>query len=195
MPLLPDEEPLGFGRAVNQTAVRSLFILMTSMAIAEEGSRRSEAESVLRLAAPRLLAIAAVIVGSVAEAEDVLQDVMIAAWRAWDRIHAPARRDAWLTRICVRESVHHGQKLRSRWLHEDNIDLRRSGSPPTQPDADWDGAFAVLSRQQRAVVVLHFYYGYTLDECSRLMGCRPGSARQHLARALRHLREVMNDAV
>lgn len=168
---------------------------MASMAIAEEGSRRSEAEPILRLAAPRLLAIAAVIVGSSTDAEDVVQEVMIAAWRAWDRLRVPASRDAWLTRICVRESVHHGQKLRSRWLHEDVIDDHRTGSSLSEPDANWDGAFAMLSRQQRAVVALHFYYGYTLDECSRLMGCRPGSARQHLARALSHLREVMNDAV
>jgi RNA polymerase sigma-70 factor (ECF subfamily) len=57
-----------------------------------------------------------------------------------------------------------------------------------------DGAFAALSRQQRAVVVLHYLYGYTLDECSQYMGCRPGSARQHLARALSRLRETLNDA-
>jgi RNA polymerase sigma factor (sigma-70 family) len=54
-------------------------------------------------------------------------------------------------------------------------------------------AFAVLSRQQRAVIVLHYLYGYTLDECSEYMGCRPGSARQHLARALSRLRENLND--
>ena len=112
-----------------------------------------------------------------------------------ERLRDPARREAWLTRICVRESVHYGQRLRSRRLHEAVIDDRSASSVPAQLDTDWDGAFAVLSRQQRAVVVLHFYYGYTLDECSRFMGCRPGSARQHLARALRHLREVMNDGI
>jgi RNA polymerase sigma-70 factor, ECF subfamily len=169
-------------------------MLMTSMAIAGEGSRRNEAEPILRGATPRLLAIASIIVGSSTDAEDVVQEVMIAAWRSWDRLRDPASRDAWLTRICVRESVHHGQKLRSRWLHEEVIDDRIIGAS-LEPETNWDGAFRALSRQQRAVVALHFYYGYTLDECSRLMGCRPGSARQHLARALRHLREVMNDAV
>jgi RNA polymerase sigma-70 factor, ECF subfamily len=170
-------------------------MLMTAMAIAEEGSRRDEAEPILRLAAPRLLAIASVIVGSSTDAEDVVQEVMIAAWRAWDRLREAASRDAWLTRIGVRECVHHGQTLRSRWLHEEVIDDRSIGASPPERETNWDGAFDALSRQQRAVVTLHFYYGYTLDECGRLLGRRPGSARQHLARALRHLREVMNDAV
>jgi len=169
-------------------------MLMASMALVEEGSRRSEAESVLRLAAPRLLAIAAIILGNSNDAEDVVQEVMIAAWRAWDRLREPASRDAWLTRICVRESVHHGQRLRARWQREAVIDDRRARAPSIAQHDNWDDAFALLSRQQRAVVVLHFYYGYTLDECSRFMGCRPGSARQHLARALRHLREAINDA-
>ena len=120
---------------------------------------------------------------------------MIAAWRGWDRLREAASRDAWLTRICVRESVHHGQRLRARWEHEAVIDHRRAGAPSIQPNGTWDDAFALLSRQQRAVVVLHYYYGYTLNECSRFMGCRPGSTRQHLARALRRLREVMNDGV
>jgi RNA polymerase sigma factor (sigma-70 family) len=169
-------------------------MLMMSMAIADQGSRRAEAEPVFRTAAPRLLAIAAVIVGNQADAEDVVQDAMILAWRAWDRLRDPARRDAWLTRICVRESVNHGKRLRVRWLHESVIDERLAGPSPAGSETAWDGAFSGLSRQQRAVVVLHYEYGYTLDECAHLMGCRPGSARQHLARALNHLREVLSDA-
>src|SRR5207253_10799386 len=50
-------------------------------------------------------------------------------------------------------------------------------------------SFRGLTRQQRAVVALHYQYGYTLDECAGLMGCRPGTARSHLARALQTPRE------
>jgi RNA polymerase sigma-70 factor, ECF subfamily len=167
---------------------------MASMAVVEEEPIDAEVEAAFRRAAPRLLAIAAVIVGNSADAEDVVQDAMIAAWRRWDRIRDPARRDAWLTRICVRESVHRGRKLRLRWMQEGAIDDRLAGPSSAQSETSWDGAFALLSRRQRAVVVLHYSYGYTLDECSRFMGCRPGTARQHLARALSHLRETLNDA-
>src|SRR5580704_12895579 len=158
-----------------RTPANPSLSLMASMAIADEASTGADVESAFRRAAPRLLAIAAVIVGNPADAEDVVQDAMIAAWRGWDRIRDPARRDAWLTRICVRESVNHGRRLRLRWLREGAIDDRLAGSPPAQPETSWDAAFALLSRRQRAVVVLHYSYGYTLDECSRFMGCRPGT--------------------
>jgi RNA polymerase sigma factor (sigma-70 family) len=165
---------------------------MTLTTTAGAGATRQEADPVLRAAVPRLLAIAAVIVGSSADAEDVVQEVMVAAWRAWDQLRDPQRREAWLTRICVRESVRSGRKRRARFLREESIDDRVSAAPATPSEMNWDAAFSGLSRQQRAVVALHFSHGYTLDECARLMGCRPGSARQHLARALRHLREVMH---
>jgi RNA polymerase sigma-70 factor (ECF subfamily) len=164
---------------------------MTLTTTASAGTTRQEADTALRASAPRLIKIAAVIVGSSADAEDVVQEVMVAAWRAWDQLRDPQRREAWLTRICVRESVRQGRRRRARFLREESIDDRVS-APADTPGMNWDAAFAGLSRQQRAVVVLHFSYGYTLDECAHFMGCRPGSARQHLARALRHLREVLH---
>ena len=59
---------------------------------------------------------------------------------------------------------------------------------------DFDNAFGCLSPLQRAAFVLHFHDGYTLDECGRLLGCRPGTARSHLGRAVAKLRKEFADA-
>ncbi|MGH7687539.1 MAG: RNA polymerase sigma factor [Candidatus Dormibacteria bacterium] len=102
------------------------------------------------------------------------------------------RREAWLTRICVRQSLRNALRLRTRRAREVGISDDATGSLDGGDEAiRWHEAFQRLSRRQRAVVVLHYHYGYTLDECAELMGCRPGSARQHLARALRRLREKL----
>lgn len=163
------------------------------MVMGEEAHEALTAAEQLRAAAPRMLAVASVILGNPHDAEDAVQDAMLAAWRHWDQLRDPSRRAAWLMRICVRESLRHG-RLRAV-LGRREVGVRHEPALTT-PDGDsrrWDEAFASLSRQQRAVVVLHYQYGYTLDECSVLMRCRPGSARQHLARALRRLRESWND--
>jgi DNA-directed RNA polymerase specialized sigma24 family protein len=41
------------------------------------------------------------------------------------------------------------------------------------------------------VITLHYHFGYSLDECASLMGCRPGTARSHLGRALAMLRRKL----
>ncbi len=63
-----------------------------------------------------------------------------------------------------------------------------------EPDLDLDRCYRRLSRQQRAVVTLHYQYGYTIDECATLIGCQPGTARSHLARALASLRKELEHA-
>jgi DNA-directed RNA polymerase specialized sigma24 family protein len=75
-------------------------------------------------------------------------------------------------------------------------------SPTAAPDRpildgwslDFDKAFRRLSPPQRAAFLLHFHYGYTLDECAGLLGCRPGTARSHLGRAVAKLRKEFADA-
>lgn len=143
----------------------------------------------LRAAAPRLLGIASVILGNAHDAEDAVQETMFAAWRKWDQLREPSRRDAWLTRICVRESLRFGRRRSLRGRREVAIGASLAHQVGASETAVWTEALARLSRRQRAVVVLHYHHGYTLDECAALIRCRPGSARQHLARALRRLRQ------
>jgi RNA polymerase sigma factor (sigma-70 family) len=56
-------------------------------------------------------------------------------------------------------------------------------------DTDLVRALAGLSAKQRAVIGLHYMYGYTLDECAPIMGCGRGTVRTHLSRALDTLKE------
>jgi RNA polymerase sigma-70 factor (ECF subfamily) len=66
------------------------------------------------------------------------------------------------------------------------------GHDPEPFDPELARAFDGLTSQQRAVVMLHYFFGYSLDESAEIMGCRPGTARSHLHRALVALREVMS---
>lgn len=68
-------------------------------------------------------------------------------------------------------------------------------APATDPaDPDLDRACRRLSARQRAVITLHYHFGYSLDECAALMGSRPGTVRSHLNRALEALRRELRDA-
>jgi RNA polymerase sigma factor (sigma-70 family) len=52
---------------------------------------------------------------------------------------------------------------------------------------------ARLSARQRAAVVLRFYEQATEREIAEALGCRPGTVKSLLHRALTHLREELQD--
>ena len=119
------------------------------------------------------------------------------AWRSWEKARNREQPGPWLTRICVNHCVRRRGLLRRRWntiSYEDAADVARAPAPFTGHMLDLDAAYRKLSVQQRAVVALTYHHGYTVDESAALMGCAPGTARSHLARALATLRRELGDA-
>jgi RNA polymerase sigma factor (sigma-70 family) len=157
----------------------------------------AEYQAVLSREGRKLYALALSVLGDRAEAEDALQETMERAWRSWDQLRQPERRGSWLATICVRRSLalRHRLRLRRRDAAVDAPDTPELAAVVVPGgDIDLTRALRTLSRQQRAVVALHYIYGYTLDDCAPVMGCSPGSVRTHLSRALATLRERLGDA-
>ena len=142
-----------------------------------------------------LYRIALAIVDDPGEAEDVVQETIIIAWRRWSSL-ADLANPWWLTRVCVRQCVRRRRFLRRRtfWTPE-----QWSGASSQDPDfagalLDLHRAYGHLSPSQRAVVTLHLRDGLTVNECAALLGIRPGTARSHLGRGLSKLRRELRDA-
>ncbi|MEA2647544.1 MAG: hypothetical protein QOE92_2627 [Chloroflexota bacterium] len=149
-----------------------------------------EYDDAVRASTGPLFAMAFTILRDRGEAEDAVQATMENAWRAWGSLRDPARRRAWLRRICVRECLRSRRRL-ALWSTTAR-EPEAAGEAWADNDIDLDAAYRSLSRQQRAVVTLHYQHGYPLDECADLMGCRPGTARSHLARALASMRKELS---
>lgn len=136
-----------------------------------------------------LFSLAFTILGDRQEAEDAVQDTLELAWKSWSKLRDPERRSSWLKQICL----HRCLRVRRRFhgivfLTEQDADPRTTYGG----DPDLDRVFQRLSPRQRAVLTLHYQYGYQLDECAALLACRPGTARSHLARALTLLRKELS---
>jgi RNA polymerase sigma factor (sigma-70 family) len=122
-------------------------------------------------------------------AQDAVQETFERAWRSRSTLK-DSDPGPWLTRICVNRCL----TLRRRLLARKTVALGDSVAAQSRtPNLDLDRAYLSLSPRQRAVISLHYRFGFPLDEVAVLMTLQPGTVRSHLARALAKLREGLAD--
>lgn len=152
-------------------------------------------ETLVREESRRLFSIAYSILRDFGEAEDAVQATLVKAWRDWNWKSGGSPPPAWLTRVCVNECLNRRRSaLRRLQVGLRAVDRQARQDIPPSTSLDLARAYSKLTKRQRASVALHYYHGYTLDECAALLGRSPGTVRSHLARALERLRhEVSGD--
>lgn len=145
-------------------------------------------DAVLAEETDRLFGLAYSILRDRQEAEDAVQETMVLAWKSWDTLRDTSQRSAWLRTICLRRCLRLRRRLIARRQSREELSDSHATVNADHDLATVDTRYQKLSRQQRAVVVLHYHYGYSLDECADLLKSRPGTVRSHLNRALEKLR-------
>lgn len=136
----------------------------------------------------RLLALARSIVADV-EAEDVVQDALLTAWRKLGSLRDAAAFDAWLTRIVANAAV--GRARRRRFFAPiDGIEVAAPRGA-VEERIDVSRLLRRLAPRQRAVLHLTAVEGLTDSEIGRVLGITPSSVRVHRLRARKRLEETV----
>lgn len=143
---------------------------------------------------PRLRRIAYRMLGSVAEAEDVVQN----AWLRWSSADRPGVREpaAWLTRTVTRLALDVLKSARARretytgtWLPEPLVDDAAAGFGDDALGTALMVALERLSPLERAAFILHDVFGVELNEVATTLAREPAAVRQLASRARAHVRE------
>jgi RNA polymerase sigma-70 factor, ECF subfamily len=144
---------------------------------------------------PRLYRVARGILRDPARAEDATQQALLDAWRYLARLREPARFEGWTYRLVVHACYAEARRC-TRWLPEAAI--RGPQEPRTQDEVglvddrdQLERAFARLSPEHRAVVVLHHLVGLPLVEVAETLGIRAGTAKSRLHRAMAEIRAAI----
>ncbi|KJY42752.1 RNA polymerase sigma24 factor [Streptomyces sp. NRRL B-1568] len=144
---------------------------------------------------PLLFTIAYEILGSAADAEDVVQDSYV-RWHGVNREDVEHPR-AYLVRTVTRQALNHLRSARRR--REDYVGPWLPEPVRTTPDASEDAALAesvsmamllvleTLSPDERAVFVLREVFGYSHREVADLVGKAETTVRQIAHRAREHV--------
>jgi RNA polymerase sigma-70 factor (ECF subfamily) len=145
-------------------------------------------------AGDRLYAVARLILRSADLAEDAVQEALVRAWQQLPSLRDPDRLDAWLHRLVVNACADQGRQLR-RWSQQVRpLQLDAAISDDTGSVADreqLERGFSRLKPEQRAVVVLHYYSGFSAAEIARMLGIPEGTARSRLYYATTALRAAL----
>src|SRR5262245_34304109 len=152
-------------------------------------------EELTRVAIRRLFVVARLILRDDLKAEDATQEALTAAWRRLPRLRDPDRFGPWLHRLlvnaCYEELRRHRRwSARLRTLPVDGPSIPDSTLTIDDRDAI-DRAFARLTPQHRAVVVLHLYAGLPLTEVADVVGVPLGTVKSRLHYATKTLRAAI----
>ena len=150
---------------------------------------------------PVAFAIAYRMLGSVSEAEDVVQEALLRVHQALDAGEHIASPRAFVATVTTRRAINELKSARARreqyvgeWLPEPII--TDGQDDPARHAEMWDSlslAMLVLleslSPEQRAVLLLHDVFGYGYPEIAGIVGKSEDNVRQLASRARRHVEE------
>jgi len=130
--------------------------------------------------------------------EEVYNDVMLTVWEKANSFRGASKVSTWIFGIAYRTRLAHNRK-ESRHKHnksdefvinagvEDETTLENQ----TSSSETLRAALAELSEQHRSVIVLAYFYGYSTQEISDILGCPKNTVKTRLFHARKKLKTTL----
>jgi RNA polymerase sigma-70 factor (ECF subfamily) len=149
------------------------------------------------------LRLARAIVDSPADAEDVVQEAFVSAWRNLPRLREPDRFDAWFGRILVNTARTHIRRrgsVRPISIDRRHVDDGREDDTPGQHDPGLESvvssdalsrAINRLTTDQRSILALHHLEERPVAQIATVLGIPVGTAKWRLHAARQALERAL----
>jgi RNA polymerase sigma-70 factor (sigma-E family) len=140
-----------------------------------------------------LVRTAALLLGRIEGAEDLVQDALVRLYRHWDRVTRDGDPDAYLHRIMTNLVV-------DGWRRKRPV-VSVAAVPDVAEPADESlpqrdivlRALAQLGRRQRAALVLRYWHDWSVERTAATLGCSPGNVRALTSNGLARLRVLLDE--
>jgi len=148
--------------------------------------------------------------GNASDAEDVVQETFLKAYRQLSRFESRANFGTWVHRIAVNCSIDLIRARPHREAGHDATDLEQFGAAdPAEPglpsperlmlsaevQGRISGAMTSLSKMERAAFVLRHFEGQSIDEISRALGLKTNATKHSIFRAVKKMRQALEPFV
>jgi RNA polymerase sigma-70 factor (ECF subfamily) len=144
--------------------------------------------------------------GSAEDAEDVVQDTFVRAYRQLARFESRSNFSTWLYRIGFNCAIDHLRGRESRVVAQAPEVIDRLAPPVTGPTSE-DLVFAGqigervqqalngLSDQERAAFLMRHYHGCSIDDICFALGLKANAAKHSIFRAVKKMRAELQPLV
>ncbi|MFF2844244.1 RNA polymerase sigma factor [Paenarthrobacter sp. NPDC057981] len=161
-------------------------------------------EALARRHGPLMRATARRLMGTLADADDVVQESLVQAWNQLDTVRDPAAVKSWLLRIVGTRSIDHLRKRRNHAALDELENHAGAPSAPRTPDPEstavnasridaLKSALQRLPEEQRRCWVLKEFNDLSYEEIALTLNISPDSVRGRLARARIALARTMEE--
>ncbi|MBW3609294.1 MAG: sigma-70 family RNA polymerase sigma factor, partial [Actinobacteria bacterium] len=134
--------------------------------------------------------VAYLIIRDGADAEEIVMDTLVTAWRRVDQLRDDAALRTWLLRIATRHALSRRRRRRP------TQPLAEASSMPAHASRTLDRvviaeALAELPQRMRAAVALHHVAGLSVRETAEAMGTSENTVKSHLRDGMKRLRAAL----
>ena len=163
---------------------------------------RDAFEMIIRTQSRALFAIAFGILQNREEAEDVVQDTLVKAWKTRWRVRAPEKFPAWLGMIARHRARDVARRHRSVPFPnetaepiEDQFETAASGARERDVNEQVQAALSTLPELHRAALTLRYFEEMDYAAIERILGLSNGALRGILGRAMGTMRKRLGPAL
>lgn len=141
--------------------------------------------------------------GNAIDAEDMVQETFLRAWKQVDRFDGRAAFGTWLHRICANCALDHirARKRKAEAPADPFANMAHAAPSPERMAQSAEitslllPALDGLTEMERAAFVLRHYEGLPILEISRALGVEVGAAKHSVFRAVQKLRRALEPAM
>ena len=160
---------------------------------------REAFEMIIRTHSRTLFAIAYAILQNREEAEDVVQDALVKAWKTRWRVRDPEKFPAWLATIARHRARDIFRKRRTVPLSATTNEVieASSAAEPSGPELDQQlhSELAALPELHRAALTLRYFEEMDYRSIENILGLSNGALRGILGRSLASMRKQLRPAL
>jgi RNA polymerase sigma-70 factor (ECF subfamily) len=156
-------------------------------------NRQQQFEALVRAHSAELYRYAYWLCGESAQAQDLVQETFLRAWRSLDSLRETVAAKAWLTTILRREHARLFERKPMPTTDLADLDLSDSGPGPerTGEDAVMRAAIAKLEPKYREPLVLQVLGGFSCEEIATQLGITEAAVMTQVFRARQKLKSML----